>query len=126
MVQCYACHLSFDVSARTARDIRAGRVEARCKMHRKRRPRPAVANASHRRYWLDRWSLDTIREVGTAIWPDLRPGPPTVSGALMALADGLEANHRAILEDREPTAEELVVIERAAEARKRVRTLTAA
>jgi hypothetical protein len=69
MVACAVCHIRYDVSARTHRDIKARRVEPRCVLHRRRRARSGTVTAAHRRYWLDRFSLDEIVEMATAIWP---------------------------------------------------------
>lgn len=66
MVECSVCHILYDCSARTARDIRAGRTEGRCMLHRKATERTVVAR--QRRDWLDRFSLDEIVVMGCAIY----------------------------------------------------------
>lgn len=68
MVQCEVCHLAFDCSARSGRDIKAGRVQPRCVLHRRRR-RKGTVTATMRRYWLDRFTMDEIREMAEAFWP---------------------------------------------------------
>ncbi len=66
MCRCALCGIRYDVSARTYRDIKAGRVMARCVIHRKR-SRPATVTAAMRRWWLDRYPLDEIVEMAQAI-----------------------------------------------------------
>ena len=81
MVDCTICSISFDVSGRTARNIRAGRSEARCALHRKGE-REETKEAEMRRWWLDRFSLEEIIELAKGISP--RPsaiGP--VSGTVL-------------------------------------------
>lgn len=73
MVACALCGISYDASARTARDIAAGRVEPRCVLHRKRRPRAATVTAAARRFWLDRYTIAEIAEIGAAIVSYLPP-----------------------------------------------------
>jgi len=68
MVSCVTCGISYDVSARTGREIKAGRVKARCHLHR-RRKRDLTVTAEHRRYWLCRFTLDEIRDMAEALWP---------------------------------------------------------
>ncbi len=87
MVECALCGLSYDASARTARDISAGRVEARCVLHRKRKPREATVTAAARRWWLDRYTIDEIVEIGAGIVSWLPPSARTVEPrALVASA----------------------------------------
>lgn len=59
-------------------------------MHRERKPRPATVQASHRRYWLQRFSLEEIADMAHAIFDDIRPGEPHASPALMALANQVD------------------------------------
>ena len=68
MVACSVCGIRYDVSARSWRDIKAGRVEARCVLHRRRR-RALTVTAQMRRYWLDRFTIEEICEMAEAIWP---------------------------------------------------------
>lgn len=75
LTTCSVCHIRFDVSARSHRDIKAGRKDPRCVMHARRNARPETVVATHRRYWLDRFSIDEIVEMATAIWPRPRIGP---------------------------------------------------
>jgi hypothetical protein len=73
MVECALCGLLYDASARTARDISAGRVEARCVLHRKRKPRAATVTATLTRWWLDRYTVTELREIGGALVDFLPP-----------------------------------------------------
>ena len=76
MVPCALCGIQYDASARTYRDIQAGRVEARCVLHRKRKPRAATVTAAARRWWLDRYTIEEIAEIGAAVddwFQSLRP-----------------------------------------------------
>lgn len=66
MVACAVCGLHYDASARTYRDIRKGKVEPRCVLHRKRNPRPATVLASYRRDWLNEFTNDDLREIGAS------------------------------------------------------------
>lgn len=87
MVTCGTCGIEYDCSARTYRDIKAGRVEARCGLHRpNRQRRNAIRRAELRRFWLDRFSLDEIREMATAIAPLPSQRSPTFGSALTASA----------------------------------------
>jgi hypothetical protein len=70
MVACEVCGLAFDASLRSARDYRAGRAEPRCMLHRKRKPlSKRTTIATYRRWWLDRFTLEEIIEMATAMWP---------------------------------------------------------
>lgn len=85
MCSCNICGLRFDASERSARDYKAGRAEPRCILHRKRRPASRRVNvAMYRRWWLDRFSVEEIVEMGTAIWA--RPSQRVVG--LTASVDG--------------------------------------
>lgn len=77
MVECALCGISYDASARTYRDIQAGRVEARCVLHRKRKPRAATVTAASRRFWLDRFTIDEIVEIAAEIVSWLPPSART-------------------------------------------------
>lgn len=66
MVACALCGISYDASARTFRDIQAGRVEPRCMLHRTRNPRAGTIKAEHRRSWLDGYTDDQIAEMSWA------------------------------------------------------------
>lgn len=61
-------------------------MQARCSIHRKRR-RPQTVRAEHRRFWLDRFSLDEIQEMAAAIWPRPSQRGPLHDGVLVASAD---------------------------------------
>ena len=119
MVSCSVCSLSYDVSARTGRDIRAGRVEPRCQMHRRRR-RTVRPNAKARRWWLERVPLDWIVETGHMIWPDLKTPGPSTSPAVMALA----MSPRVVRRETEPTDAELRDIAAATQARRKAHSLS--
>lgn len=72
MTTCVACGLQHDVSARTYRDIKAGRVESRCALHRGRARARQTRIANHRRFWLrlveqNRFTMDEIVMMGRAI-----------------------------------------------------------
>lgn len=68
LVECAVCHIRFDASVRSARDYNAGRAEPRCLMHRKRKPRSSRTTlALYRRWWLDRFSVEEIVDMGTAV-----------------------------------------------------------
>lgn len=53
-------------------------------IHRKR-TRPATVRAEHRRFWLDRFSIEEITEMASAIWA--RPSELR-NGILTASSDG--------------------------------------
>lgn len=118
LVPCDVCEIEFDVSARTHRNIVAGRSEARCVIHRQRRPRPATVQASHRRYWLKRYTMDEIKQMAWAIFDvdELSPGKAHASPALMALASASRSSDRT----RSPRELDPRLVERATTARRRV------
>jgi len=118
LVACAVCAIEFDVSARTNRNIVAGRSEARCVLHRERKPRPATVQAAHRRFWLKRYSLDEIKMLAWAIFDvdDLSPGKQHTSPAVMALASAARSTDRT----RSPRELDPALVRRAAEARRRV------
>lgn len=86
LVECSVCGIRYDVSARSYRDIKAGRVTPRCIIHRRRR-RAATIRAEHRRFWLDRFTLDEINEMAAALWPRPSQRGPMSDGVLLASAD---------------------------------------
>lgn len=118
LVACAVCDISFDVSARTHRNIVAGRSEARCQLHRERRPRPATVQAVHRRFWLSRFTVDEIKDMAWAIFDDhqLTPGTAHTSPAVLALSFAARASDRT----RSPRELDPVLVERATAARRRV------
>lgn len=77
MVECALCGISYDASARTFRDIQAGRVEARCVLHRKRNPRRATVTAAARRFWLERFTIAEIVEIAEEMISFLPPSART-------------------------------------------------
>lgn len=77
MVPCALCGIQYDASARTYRDIQAGRVEARCVLHRKRKPRAATVTAAARRWWLDRYTITEIQEIAAGLVDFLPPSGRT-------------------------------------------------
>ena len=87
MVECCVCHIAYDVSARSHRDIKTGRVQARCTLHRKR-TRRATATAEYRRFWLDRFTMDEIVEMAQALWPRPSQRAPMRDGLIGALTAG--------------------------------------
>jgi hypothetical protein len=87
LVQCSICGIRYDVSARSWRDIKAGRVEARCVLHR-RRSRQLTVTATMRRYWLDRFTIDEICEMAEAIWPRPSQRAPMRDGYMTASSSG--------------------------------------
>lgn len=90
-MQCGLCGLRYDVSARTARDVRAGRVEPRCQVHRRKGARPKIAVAENRRFWLDRFDDETLAAMNDDLaWfagrAGLRPSQTTDSVRVVTLA----------------------------------------
>jgi len=84
MVACAVCSLEYDVSARTHRDIKAGRVDPRCGLHRGKRRDANTKVAQYRRYWLDRFSMEEILEMAVAIAPFPSQQQPMRGAALTA------------------------------------------
>lgn len=84
MVACSVCTLEYDVSGRTFRDIKAGRVKARCKLHRGRSDPTRVA--AYRRFWLERFTMDEINFMATCIapFPSQRHARSDIGGVLTA------------------------------------------
>lgn len=87
MVECSVCHIRYDVSARSFRDIKARRVQARCLIHR-RKARTQTVTATHRRFWLDRFTMAEICEMAEAIWTRPSQRGPIHNGFLTAAGSG--------------------------------------
>lgn len=85
MVACSVCGLEYDASARTHRDITAGRVQPRCKLHRTKQ-RDNTRIAQHRRFWLERFTMDEICFMAACIAPFPSQRAPIVGQALTASA----------------------------------------
>jgi hypothetical protein len=68
LVRCGDCGGDFELSARRARDHRKAGTTPRCRRCRLPGTAPKPTEAD-RRYWLDRFTLDEIRELVAAIWP---------------------------------------------------------
>ena len=65
---CGDCGGSFELSARRARAYRSAGSAPRCAGCRSTRE-PKVTPAM-RRYWLDRFTLDELRELAAGLWPN--------------------------------------------------------
>lgn len=61
------CGTTFELSARNTRIHRNRGTSPRCDRCRYGTKPPKVTDA-HRRYWLERFTLDEIRELAGAIW----------------------------------------------------------
>ncbi len=70
-VRCGDCGEAFELSARNVRAARTQGRELRCRAC-PGAPAKTEADARMRRYWLERFTLDEIRELAGAIWPDMR------------------------------------------------------
>lgn len=73
LVRCGACGGDFELSARRVRHVRAESLPLRCRSCRTGRVTPEPTEA-HRRWWLDRFTVDEIREMAAALWPDAQHG----------------------------------------------------
>jgi len=70
-VRCRDCGDEFELSARRARDHRNADTTPRCRRCRYGAKPPKVTQAM-RDYWLERFTVDEIRELAGAMWPDFR------------------------------------------------------
>lgn len=86
LVECAVCHVMYDVGERSARDIRAGKIKARCALHRGRWRKTAIRRAEHRRFWLDRFSMEEIQEMAVAMFPLPSQRAPSIGASLTASA----------------------------------------
>jgi hypothetical protein len=66
-VRCGACGCAFELSARNVRAARTRREEPKCGECRGRRQVPTVT-AAHRCWWLERFTLEEIRELAEAVF----------------------------------------------------------
>lgn len=92
MVACSVCSLQYDVSGRTFRDIKAKRVQPRCGLHRRSDPAGSSRDehtrvARYRRWWLERFTMEEIREMAVAIAPFPSQRAPRMGSALTASAE---------------------------------------
>src|SRR4029079_7564622 len=71
-VRCGECGGAFELSARNARVHRKRGSAPKCSRCRYGAKPPKVTQAM-RDYWLERFTLDEIRELAAAMWPDLAP-----------------------------------------------------
>ena len=74
LVRCSACGGDFELSARQARDHRSAGTTPRCSRCRYG-TKPPQATEKMRRWWLDRFTVDEIRELAAGLWPDDSRGP---------------------------------------------------
>jgi hypothetical protein len=68
LVRCDDCGGDFELSTSHVRHMRAQGRELRCRSCRTTGEGPQPTEA-HRRWWLDRFSLDEIRFMASAFWP---------------------------------------------------------
>jgi hypothetical protein len=68
-VSCGDCGCSFELSARNARGHRHRGTTPQCARCRYWAKEPKVTPAM-RRWWLDRFTLDEIREMAAELWPN--------------------------------------------------------
>lgn len=68
LVRCAGCGSSFELSARNVRAIRARGEEPLCRRCRHpAKPVDEIQAAKYRRWWLERFPLDELREMAEAI-----------------------------------------------------------
>ena len=71
-VRCVECGERYTLSARRALEYRREGREPRCREC--RRPARQPPSAADRRYWLERFTLEEIKELANAIWGERRAG----------------------------------------------------